>query len=37
MSETPETLRALEGLARWYVAMGADAAIDETPDRKSVV
>lgn len=36
MSETPETLRALEGLARWYVAMGADAAIDETPhDRFS--
>ena len=31
MSETPETLRALEGLARWYVAMGADAAVDEAP------
>ena len=31
MSETPETLRALEGLARWYVAMGVDAAVDEMP------
>jgi DNA polymerase len=29
--QTPDTSRALEGLLRWYAAMGVDAAVDEAP------
>lgn len=34
-SETPdEEARALEGLLRWYVAMGADAVLDDVPHNR---
>ena len=36
MIETPETLRALDGLLRWYAAMGIDAAVDEAPHDRFV-
>ena len=34
--ETPESLRALEGLLRWYAAMGADALVDEVAHDRFV-
>ena len=30
-ADPPETIRALEGLLRWYAAMGVDAPVDEVP------
>ena len=36
MIETTETLQALEGLLRWYAAMGADATVDEVPHDRFV-
>ena len=35
-AETPESLRALEGLLRWYAAMGVDALVDEVAHDRFV-
>ncbi len=37
MIETSDAVRALEGLLRWYAAMGADAAVDEDPHDRFVL